>query len=581
MRKLLLADDSITIQKVVQLTFIDEGFAVTTVGDGEDAIEKLAEEMPDIVLADVFMPGKTGYEVCERIKSDARFQHIPVMLLVGSFEPYNEAEARRVGANDVLTKPFQSIRQLVSKVGSLLGGNSADNDSFAEEQREAQSPTATTQTSSQHVSHVADSANNAADIPAREGQDAPSMFVADKDDNVEDSAAASFSRADDAPKISFADPSLDDQMIEATPAENFTTRHDATRDTTPLSPVDARELNKAFPTSASPVSEHISVSETFNAPETDDSGDETLLSMTPVTTHTHTAQEDENARHEDDHSAASPAASVSHNATAHASDDSLLDLGDLMSPSAAAVEADDFILDLRDELNAAPDITAAEHTNATETPYEFSTTDEAAGEAFESVPHTAAVSNEDEAATLIDFEEEMIEAAPETNAYVEARNIGEDERADFPVMEESFTAHAETNEPLSSSFITAPEQIVDSYVDEETQNENVIATAPDALVASGEVALPQWDSPNTHTNAEEFSETESFSETSAQAEPLASPSVENAAQQLSPEVIDQIARRVVEHLSDNVVREIAWEVVPELAELIIKRRLEEENSQTP
>ncbi len=135
MRKLLLADDSITIQKVVELTFTDEGFVVTTVGDGEQALQKLAEEMPDIVLADVFMPGKSGYEVCERIKRDKRFQHIPVMLLVGSFEPYNEAEARRVGADDVLTKPFQSIRQLVNKVGALLGGGDSKHDA-AETQNE-------------------------------------------------------------------------------------------------------------------------------------------------------------------------------------------------------------------------------------------------------------------------------------------------------------------------------------------------------------------------------------------------------------------------------------------------------------
>src|SRR5687767_3663478 len=71
------------------------------------------------------MPGRSGYEVCEHIKRNERFRHIPVMLLVGSFEPFDEAEARRVGADDVLTKPFQSIRQLVNRVGTLLGGKAA------------------------------------------------------------------------------------------------------------------------------------------------------------------------------------------------------------------------------------------------------------------------------------------------------------------------------------------------------------------------------------------------------------------------------------------------------------------------
>jgi CheY-like chemotaxis protein len=124
--KLLIADDSITIQKVVELTFLDEGMEVASAGDGDQALAKLEEFAPDVVLADVFMPGRTGYEVCEAIKQHERFHNIPVMLLVGSFEPFDEAEARRVGADDVLTKPFQSIRQLVNRVGTLLGGSPGD-----------------------------------------------------------------------------------------------------------------------------------------------------------------------------------------------------------------------------------------------------------------------------------------------------------------------------------------------------------------------------------------------------------------------------------------------------------------------
>ena len=121
-RKLLLADDSATIQKVIDLTFADEGVRVVAVGNGQDAIEKLQEESPDIVLADVFMPAPNGYEVCEYVKTNEKLKHIPVMLLVGSFEPFDEAEARRVGADDILTKPFQSIRRLIDRVGALVGG---------------------------------------------------------------------------------------------------------------------------------------------------------------------------------------------------------------------------------------------------------------------------------------------------------------------------------------------------------------------------------------------------------------------------------------------------------------------------
>lgn len=124
-RKLLLADDSVAIQKVVDLTFTDEGMEVTAVGDGQQALEKLEQLVPDVVLADVFMPGVSGYALCEFIKQSERFRGIPVILLIGSFEPFDEAEARRVGVDEVVTKPFQSIRQLVNRVGSLLGGKPA------------------------------------------------------------------------------------------------------------------------------------------------------------------------------------------------------------------------------------------------------------------------------------------------------------------------------------------------------------------------------------------------------------------------------------------------------------------------
>ncbi len=119
-RKLLLADDSATIQKVIDLTFADEGVRVVIVSNGQEAIDQLLELQPDIVLADVFMPARNGYEVCEYVKTNEKLKHIPVMLLVGSFEPFDEAEARRVGADDILTKPFQSIRRLIDRVGSLV-----------------------------------------------------------------------------------------------------------------------------------------------------------------------------------------------------------------------------------------------------------------------------------------------------------------------------------------------------------------------------------------------------------------------------------------------------------------------------
>jgi len=117
--KLLLADDSVTIQRVIELTFADEDVLLTAVGDGRLAIEKIVADPPDIVLADVGMPEKDGYEVAAFIKNDPRFSHIPVLLLTGAFEPVDEERARAVGCDGVLAKPFEP-QMVITRVKELL-----------------------------------------------------------------------------------------------------------------------------------------------------------------------------------------------------------------------------------------------------------------------------------------------------------------------------------------------------------------------------------------------------------------------------------------------------------------------------
>ena len=118
--KLLLADDSLTIQRVINLTFADEGIDVIVVGDGDAALQAIADSKPDIVLADVHMPGPSGYEICSLLRGMDETANTPVILLVGSFEQFDPEEAERVGADAFVTKPFQSIRQLVEQVKELL-----------------------------------------------------------------------------------------------------------------------------------------------------------------------------------------------------------------------------------------------------------------------------------------------------------------------------------------------------------------------------------------------------------------------------------------------------------------------------
>jgi len=117
--KLLLADDSITIQKVVELTLSEEDFEVTAFGDGESALDAARKIVPDIILADVFMPKMDGYQLCGMLKKDPALKDIPVLLLAGTFENFDDAMAARVGADDHITKPFESA-ELISKVKKLV-----------------------------------------------------------------------------------------------------------------------------------------------------------------------------------------------------------------------------------------------------------------------------------------------------------------------------------------------------------------------------------------------------------------------------------------------------------------------------
>ena len=116
---LLLADDSVTIQRVIELTFADEDVVVVAVSDGDQAIARLEASPPDIVLADIGMPGKNGYEVAQYIRQSPHLAHIPVVLLTGAFEPVDQARAAEAGCDGVLAKPFEP-QLVIGRVKELL-----------------------------------------------------------------------------------------------------------------------------------------------------------------------------------------------------------------------------------------------------------------------------------------------------------------------------------------------------------------------------------------------------------------------------------------------------------------------------
>src|ERR1700682_1837267 len=101
-KKILLADDSLTIQKVVELTLSGTDYELICVSNGRQAMDTLKASRPDLILADVVMPEKNGYEVCEAVKGDPATARIPVVLLSGTFEPFDRERAERSGAGAVV-----------------------------------------------------------------------------------------------------------------------------------------------------------------------------------------------------------------------------------------------------------------------------------------------------------------------------------------------------------------------------------------------------------------------------------------------------------------------------------------------
>lgn len=334
-RKLLLADDSVTIQKVVNLTFADEGMEVTAVGDGDRAIEKIEQMMPDIMLADVHMPGLSGYEVCEHIKQHPRFNHIPVILLVGSFEPFDEEEAKRVGADDYLTKPFQSIRQLVSRVNALLPEQTLEEEQIITEEEQVATG------------------------------DLVQPVTETEADEIEQGTTPVFAETwEPAPSQSFSDSVIDDELLEATPvsdsgnvAAKQPTFSSAPRETTRLSAEEISALDINIPSANStPVEiENEEVDSVTTTPSyqdyvetSSDKEEEIEIEKLPVSEAEHPIEVESEVL-----------ATPSPYSTTPLSEDTLLDLG-VAETVVAEVDDDDSILDLGDDLYMSPVIAASQ-----------------------------------------------------------------------------------------------------------------------------------------------------------------------------------------------------------------------------
>lgn len=591
-RKLLLADDSPTVRKVVEMFFEEEGYEVVAVGGGEEAVRELdSERPPDVLLADAVMPGPDGYMLCERVKRDARLAGVPVVLLVGTFEPFNEAEARRVGADTVLTKPFQSIRDLVSKVGSLLGGESKHE---AEQAQHASAP----------------GLDEHADAPERNVNDAPPHAHAQVEAPPHASDAPRGFDADAAsPYAGLGD---DDELIEVKPADAFgfgsadeeaaVADEDvrAPQDAYARTPHDARATREAesFDARGARAPEDFQ-GERFGAPEYEQARANGHASAAHASASSSfvspTSHAEENQM---------PAQPPFEARAASAAEDTLLDLGQLEprhSAAPTAVEDDDFILDLDDEPPftldepsafaeashgeqaasfSEPEVTFSDSESASEV--SFAEPAESFNESAETfsepaVPFAAsaqAFSEDAHASTPSESESTFDSVGSHPSSFEHAAPEAVGESVPEFVMQDGpqgFASYVAPQEAVSAprgfvepevvpADVPAPAVVEGEFTDGSVEGDlpkpPAVAEAPQASASQAEPSTAGYAVIEGHTRVEE---------------PV-------RADQFSPEMIDAIARRVVEMMSDKVVREIAWEVVPDLAELLIRQKLEEDKS---
>lgn len=131
MNRILLADDSPHAQRMGERILREEGFEVVTVTEGETALLRLKDIDPDLILADVFLPGKSGYEICQYVKNQAQHRHVRVVLTAGLLEPFDEDEARRVGCDAIIKKPFEASA-VVDTIKPLVEAASYARGLFAE-----------------------------------------------------------------------------------------------------------------------------------------------------------------------------------------------------------------------------------------------------------------------------------------------------------------------------------------------------------------------------------------------------------------------------------------------------------------
>jgi CheY-like chemotaxis protein len=526
-RRILLADDSVTIQKVIELTFMDDDYEVRAVGNGDEALAMLTALQVDFVIADVHMPGASGYEVCRRSKQQR--PEVPVLLLVGTFEPFDEAQARECGADSYLKKPFDS-QELLGRVHELLGAAAAQPAPAGE------APAAASAEAPADAGHPA----------AAAGADAGAAVAAAAESHAGHEPAAGVRAVE-------AAASWQEFELEAEPElipEPWHAPH------APQPPA---------PAAAAPGSEPFD--QPFALGDLDDreisAGRDAAAGFEPAAPH---------------------AAAATPSGPAAVSDHQDFSFGEPLDDHS-------FLLD--EEEDIAPPEPSSREQRATQaepvSPYSGTRLGNALPQAQREATEAWHGPNAEEAAE--DAEPAEHAAAVEPEATVEPE--GSPEAADLhpttaasPETGFAFAAsptsiYSPASSPsaaaVAATVAVAAGVAVAGVAASRASEAPSTADAGGPEASSTAAAFGSEAPPTADAGSSDAGAGHPAGHPEGNGQPSVAPSA--VAQPLGDEDVDRIARRVVELIGDSVVRDIAWEVIPDLAEVVIKDRLRELESQ--
>jgi len=576
-KKLLLADDSVTIQKVVNLTFADEGIEVLTAGDGDTALKMLFEHKPDIVIADVNMPGPNGYQICERIKTDARLKNIPVILLVGTFEPFNEEEAKRVRADDFLTKPFQSIRHLMNKVSTLLKSHDT---SVTEETTTREFDYRSLEAEDYQIAEVEDVTIH--EEPVVSYAEVTSEAKPYDEKTEKELAITQPLSHEDIKEIaeqkSSEEASLSEEQrfyLEEASIELSSSMQDKSSTEIGLQRVEDdvrarfQEKSAEFQEKSgeekievrfevSPYIGEVAESESEKGVAEDKSKAEEFKES-DLEQKAETIQEKETTVESSAGTVEAEALVSAETAIAEPAEELSLDIQASVEQQSQvkSSQAEDSILEIEDSVLKTHTVAESEGLEASPaTEFSFSATESAVSDSF--------------------VEEKASEDASSVSEVVEHQTIGE-------IAEQQEILEVGTTQEQAKTMLG--ESVIQGFSVEGSEKTSFGITKPDVIplldLEEDEILeLPTVDLPIEASNQEKAEQVRLTEKTPAEEQKISAEQKEAVVTEkyvvsLPPEVIEAIAQKIVEKLSERAVKEIAWEVVPQQAELIIRKMVEE------